>query len=298
MEKLNDLWNSGRLWEFYDEALDSSAMTSLVTSFSEWRKEMARMEKVPLEEHGDPSEVAFVYLSIEPKTLPILDRSFSINAYGKSSFFNESHWFNEGIVLALKSGAKWVIVMSDDLYEITPLRKLKKSLELMEEEGLATVWVDSWPDNYHSYWAYLAKKHPLERWAGKGHKRLDGLCKKLGIETVIAPMNPIRRPLYYWAFNKAFPRPRISGDFRMTSDFVILSAEWCKKVGPEVLNENFLGWEDMDLSMRLKKEPSTSLDFRIGSEIGGTIKPGMNKALREAFNLSMFNKFLGEGRYA
>ena len=83
----------------------------------------------------------------------------------------------------------------------------------------------------------------------------------------------------------------------MTSDFAILSSEFIRKLNGHVLNELFVTQEDIDLSIRLLDTNSSTVDFRIGSYIGGHYLPGIFKALKEVLNLAVFNYLIRKGYY-
>lgn len=296
-ENANRLFNDD-ISHFFDHARGPED----IVGFAEWRRLQSCKQEVSLDvregTNRDVSrDVSFVILTPNPPP-PSSNPLTEVFVYGRSAFFNESRWFNEGIRKALELGSRWIVVMSDDLYGIDSIKRFVGDLMLLDEKHFDTVWVNPAPSYYHSYWGYLSKRHPLEAYAGLGHRRLGKLYRKFDVDLVFAPERPISKPRHYYCWNRVFPRPDIGEPhFRMTGDFAVLSAEWCRKQGPKVLNETFCGWEDMDLSMRFRKATSIDLDFRIGSQVGMTIRPGMDKALRELFNLAIFNEYWRRGRY-
>ena len=303
MNDLNDAWNEGRMADFFDALPDIGSLMR----FSQWRREQPDPNmSVEVENRLGSEVMAAVILSpsIEDEfarqTRVMLRNWARVFVTGKSPMFNESRYFNAGIEEALKLGSKWIVVMCDDMEEREHFASLLSHLLYLDNKRFDTVWINETPDHYHSCDACLTPLSSVQGLAERlmGNARLMDMRVKYQVENVVAFEHPIAKPFRYWLFHTLYPArlQHPSLRFRLTGDFCILSSEWCRANMP-VLDDRFIGNQDVGLSLRLAKTRSVKVDFTLGSQIGGHYKPSLVKAEREVFNMAVLNELIREARY-
>ena len=302
LNQLNESWNVGKMSSFFDNLKDSKELMA----FAEWRKEQVDTEMKVIMECPSANTITAVVLTpalddgFASRTRDLLSYHSKVFVTGKSPFFNESRYFNAGIQEALKLNSKWIVFMCDDIREIEDMGLLTRHLHALNNQDTDVVWINPKPDNYHSCPAYLTPVSGLQNLAEHftGNREFSYIRQKFGVKEIVTLENPISKPFRYWLFHTLYPakfqHPTLK--LNITGDFCILSSEWCRDNMP-VFDSMFIGNQDVDLSLRLAKTRSVTIDFRIGSEIGGHYKPSVVKSMKELFNLSILNTYLREGRY-
>lgn len=290
---------------FYDSVPDVAGLKEFAT----WRTEHVSEPIIHWRNEDRANNVIVVVLTpdIDDKYVRRCEELFSttpiVFSTGRSPFFNEPHYYNKGMSAALSRNPDWVVFTGDDMFQVDDFAKLISQLRELDSEQYDNIWVSPEPSQYHSYEAYLSSRMVVERayrTLRRGyHGKLNEFYDKFGIQNVILPKNPIRKPIRYWLYHTMFPsilQKRLLS-LKMTSDFTVLSSDFVRRQNGKVLNELFQTQADMDLSMRLISARCKSVDFKIGSVIGGHYGSGMRKAMREILDIAIFNQALRDGIY-
>jgi hypothetical protein len=303
-ETLNDIFNGEvpQLREFYNNLSDVQDLMK----FCEWRKGRAAKPEIYIHNGDAPSDVVTVVLT------PDADDEYAMNcrhifshhpivfSCGVSPYFNEPHHWNEGIKVALKLNPKWVVLSTDDMYEVDRFSSLTTKLSAIDNKVTDAVWVDPEPDGYHSCESFLAPRLAFEKIyraiRSDDHRGVNKFYKKFQIQNVVLLSRPVKSPFRYWLYHTVLPPSLYSkGEpFVMTGDFAVLSSEFVKW---SKFNELYPRHGDIDFSLRLRYAQTTSVDFKIGSYVGGHLAPGIKKAMKEITDLAIFNELLRMGHY-
>ena len=309
MNSLNNLFNSENvddLCRFYTSLKD----TEDLVEFCEWRKNNSGKPEIYVHNEDSPSETVVIVLT------PRVDDKYALNCrsifpdcpilfvHGRSPYFNESQYFNAGIREALSFDPHWIVLSSDDVYKLDDATMLTEGLSRLDHRQVDQVWISPKPDYYHSYDAYITSRLIVEKIyhsiRGSYYSAIDKFYDKFSIKHIVLPVRPITKPIRYYLYHTLFPAIlyRRILRLRMTSDFAVLSSEFLKtQPNGRLLNDLFVTQEDIDLSLRLLHARSVTVDYRVGSYIGGHYAVGMRKAMKEILNLALFNYLARNGEY-
>ncbi len=208
-------------------------------------------------------------------------------------YFNHAHNFNVGIKKAMEYNPKWIIYSNDDMKKIDEITILVNQLSELNNERVMTVF--TFPSKYHSYHStigqerfltyellylfYFLVHHKLSEYK-PSYKLRRNIERRFNIKWRLGPRNKVLAKI---VMKNVQP-------FIMTSDFGILSNEWCKKNQGLVFDETYInGVDDWQLSLKLSKEIYAIVNFKIGDMIGATLGTGPKRYLRDIVNKIYFD---------
>jgi hypothetical protein len=215
-----------------------------------------------------------------------------VESGGKGDFyFNYAHNCNVGIKRAMEYNPKWVVVSNDDMYKIDDVFKLRSDLNSIKPET-DLIWTGE--SCYHAYTISIRMNNILGNWF-----------------KVLSPSILAVRPRSYYAnifflkdkfLNRFFAHTKKTGfihlssdkveDFKITSNFTILSHGLFEKIENIVFDENYInGYEDIDFSIRMHyaKILDSQINYLIGDIIGGTLGVTLSRTYRDIVNVTYFN---------
>lgn len=285
--------DSEKIIEFYDQFENRDQLI-------EWMKERPKGTSYIHEADGNKSVIVVVTTAdFEGKYAKACrDEVFKglhivfVESGGKEDFyFNYAHNCNVGIRRAMEYNPKWVIVSNDDMVKIDDITILLRELKMIDNSKTMTVF--TYPSHYHSYntcvgtrrflitdfiyyMFYLSQKEGHLAWK---MTRRTAKRHKYDLRWFIGPRNKLMRKLFL----------KRTYYYTMTSDFTILSSEFCKKKN-EVFNEIYQnGIEDWELSIELSKLDKAVVNYKIGDMVGKTLGNSAPRAIRDLANNVYFN---------
>ena len=203
-------------------------------------------------------------------------------------YFNYARNCNIGLRYALRYKPKWIILSNDDVYKIDSFLALKERLLKINNKMYDTVYIDSCPDNYHSYKLLIGEANKFllnyREHNEKSKKRLE-IFKKFSsyppIELLPTNIDSLKSLLIRLTIKK-------KAIVKQIGDFAILSGNFCE-ITREIFDENYINQvEDVDLSLRLKNK-AAMIKFRIGSYRGSTLDNNFIRSLRNLISYIYFN---------
>lgn len=218
---------------------------------------------------------------------------FVVDQTEEDGYFNLARNYNLGLARALRHSPRWIVWSNDDMYKIDEPEVLTKELESVPSGGPTAVFTQ--PSAYHSVVYQLASssivRKALLSMSRNGRQTL-ARERKFG-----ANMYGIPGTGFFWRtmYNSAFR-------FRQTCAFGIMSSEYVKDKGGHLFDETYgNAVEDVDFSIGIAAAASlgelttTTIDYLIGDEVGGSLGVGMSRSLRNLAGTAYLNYKIRNG---
>ena len=211
---------------------------------------------------------------------------------GHDAYFNYAHNLNLGFREAMKFHPDWVIFSNDDMYSIDKVSVLKNQLTSFQVETPDVVYTNP-AGKYHSYMVNIGESSFIRKLA---FKMVKNLRYKIELERNFSKLLSLK----YFAYASTFPYSlllRYSKPIINIGSFGVFSYDYIKAKGGSLFDETYInGYEDLDLSLRLRMDNSANVGFikyRIEDIIGGSLgKHSSVRTYRSLMNLAYFNQKL------
>ena len=207
-------------------------------------------------------------------------------------YFNFAHNVNVGIKKAMEYNPKWVVFSNDDMKKIDDIGVLVNELSLIDNNKIKIVFTRQ--SEYHSVKVSIAQNRTLLTKIYKllynlilksnSYKEVENIKKAFSVKWIYGSGKTLLAKIF---FKKAIKLIE-------TSDFSIISAEFCKNEDAKIFNETYInGGEDWELSFKMTRNRSdyTFVNYKIGDLIGGTLgEYDKVRQLRDICNIVYFDK--------
>ncbi|MGC8621863.1 MAG: hypothetical protein ACP5U0_08130, partial [Caldisphaera sp.] len=198
-------------------------------------------------------------------------------------YFNYAHNCNIGIKKAMEYNPKWIVISNDDMKKIDDIIVLTEELRNLNNKKVDFLFTEE--AIYHSCNSKFVCSNFIISF---NQLRISGL---LGIT-----VNKIKKKFkvkYSIIRNSKFKNYLFKGlNYIDLVDFGIFSIEFLKQKSGFIFDETFINeGEDSDLSIALKlnKNNTKQIKYRIGDMIGSTLGTGKDRSLRAIAGLTYLN---------
>ena len=192
-------------------------------------------------------------------------------------YFNYAHNSNVGIKKAMEYQSKWVLVSNDDMYKLDNVSVLIEKLKTLDNRNINVLYTK--PSNYHSHIVRFAKPNLLFYLyfyiSNKNfYRKLRNVARSNDLKVTYDQV-PYNSKISY-LFKKGYR-------FINYESFGIFSSNYIRLINCELFDETFINaGEDVDLSLKLSLNPenTTTIDYRLGNYVGGTLGNRIQRSLR------------------